>query len=119
MTIPLRLWTLPWLQELGTNEVADWFERHRVTLDRPLMITQMPGNLIMHAVRRGDGISYTARAFFKDEIRSGEVVVLSSDAAFGTYYIETSPSVLRPSLKAFVAWLKSRSETVVASEQAH
>lgn len=111
---PAALMELPWLQELGTNEVADWFERHEVTLDRPLMITQMPGNLIMHAVRRGDGISYTARAFFKDEIRSGEVVVLSSDAAFGTYYIETSTGVMRPALKAFLTWLKSKSETAVA-----
>ena len=82
---PAALMNMPWLQELGTNEVADWFERRGVTLDRPLMISQMPGNLIMQAVRRGDGISYTARAFFKDEIRSGQVVVLYSDPAVGTY----------------------------------
>ena len=44
---------MPWLQELGTNEVEEWMERHGVTPQRPLKITHMPGNLIMEAVRRG------------------------------------------------------------------
>ena len=115
---PAALMNMPWLQELGTNEVADWFERRGVTLDRPLMISQMPGNLIMQAVRRGDGISYTARAFFKDEIRSGQVVVLYSDPAVGTYYIETCPGVMRPPVKTFVNWLKTKTETVTAADHA-
>jgi LysR family glycine cleavage system transcriptional activator len=115
---PATLINMPWLQELGTNEVADWFERRGVTLDRPLMISQMPGNLIMQAVRRGDGISYTARAFFKDEIQSGLVVVLFSDPAVGTYYIETCPGVMRPPVKTFVNWLKTKIETVTAAEHA-
>ena len=41
---PAMLTELHWLQELGTNEVADWFDLQGVKLDRPLMITQMPGN---------------------------------------------------------------------------
>ncbi|MFQ5467142.1 MAG: LysR family transcriptional regulator [Kiloniellaceae bacterium] len=114
---PAALSNLPWLQELGTNEVADWFERRGVTPDRPLAISQMPGNLIMQAVRRGDGISYTARAFFRDEIRSGQVVVLFSDPAWGIYHIETSPGVTRPAVKTFVSWLKARAETVTAARQ--
>ena len=76
----------------------------------------MPGNLIMQAVRRGDGTTYTARAFFKDEIRSGQVVVLYSEPAFGHYYIEKCPGVMRPAVKTFVNWLKTKSETVVAAE---
>ena len=115
---PAALMNMPWLQELGTNEVADWFERRGVTLDRPLMISQMPGNLIMQAVRRGDGITYTARAFFQDEIRSGQVVVLHSEPAFGHYYIETCPGVMRPPVKTFVNWLKTKIETVTAAEHA-
>jgi LysR family glycine cleavage system transcriptional activator len=115
---PAALMNLPWLQELGTNEVAEWFERRGVTLDRPLMVSQMPGNLIMQAVRRGDGISYTARAFFKDEIRSGKVVVLFSDAAVGTYYIETGPGVIRPAVKTFLTWLKTQTEEITVAEPA-
>jgi LysR family glycine cleavage system transcriptional activator len=113
---PASLLNLPWLQELGTNEVADWFERRGVALNRPLIISQMPGNLIMQALRRGDGISYTARAFFKDEIQSGQVVVMFSDSTVGTYYIETAPGVTRPAVKTFMNWLKTKTEEVTAAK---
>ncbi len=115
---PAMLMDMPWLQELGTNEVAEWMARRGVKLDRPLIINHMPGNLIMEAVRRGDGITYTARAFFQDEIRSGQVVVLHSEPAFGHYYIETCPGVMRPPVKTFVNWLKTKIETVTAAEHA-
>jgi DNA-binding transcriptional LysR family regulator len=115
---PAMLMDMPWLQELGTNEVAEWMARRGVKLDRPLIINHMPGNLIMEAVRRGDGITYTARAFFQDEIRSGQVVVLHSESAFGHYYIETCPGVMRPPVKTFVNWLKTKTETVTAAEHA-
>jgi LysR family glycine cleavage system transcriptional activator len=112
---PAMLVDLPWLQELGTNEVAEWMARRGVTLDRPLIINHMPGNLIMEAVRRGDGITYTARAFFQEEIRSGEVVILHSEAAFGHYFIATCPGVLRPSVRIFIDWLKGKAERVTAA----
>ena len=97
---------MPWLQELGTNEVADWLAMHGAPVDRPLMISHMPGNLIMEAVRRGDGITYTARPFVEEEIRSGRLVELFSDKAFGIYYIKTRPGVPRRPVKAFISWLK-------------
>ena len=108
ITDPAMLVDLPWLQELGTNEVADWLARHGVTLERPLMISHMPGNLIMEAVRRGDGITYTARPWVEKEIRSGQLIELFPDKAFGTYYIRTRPGVLRPPVKTFVNWLKQQ-----------
>jgi DNA-binding transcriptional LysR family regulator len=101
-----RLAELPWLQELGTNEVAEWIERQGVAPRRPLKITHMPGNLIMGAVRRGDGLTYTARCFVDEEIRSGKLVELSSENDTGGYYIVTRPGVLRPPVRAFVKWLK-------------
>ena len=107
-TDPAMLVDMPWLQELGTNEVAHWMERHGVTLTRPLIITHMPGNLIMEAVRRGDGITYTARPFVEKELQSGRLVELFSDEAFGTYYIQPRPGVLSPSAKVFVMWLKQQ-----------
>src|SRR6185295_14241276 len=88
ITTPAMLADLPWLQELGTNEVARWMDRHSVTLTRPLIITHMPGNLIMEAVRRGDGITYTARPFVEKELQSGQLIALFSDEAFGTYYLQ-------------------------------
>jgi LysR family glycine cleavage system transcriptional activator len=111
ITDPAMLVGMRWLQELSTNEVADWMARHGVTLDRPLMISHMPGNLIMEAVRRGDGITYTARPFVEQELRSGQLIELFSDEAFGTYYIATRPGVLRPPVKTFVKWLKQQAAT--------
>lgn len=82
---PADLRHLPWLQELGTREVPDWFVRHGVQLDRPLMISHMPGNLIMDAVKRGDGITYTTRQWVEDEIRAGDLVELTSDKDVGYF----------------------------------
>jgi LysR family glycine cleavage system transcriptional activator len=110
ITDPAMLVDMPWLQELGTNEVADWMARHGVTLERPLMITHMPGNLIMEAVRRGDGITYTARPWVEEELRSGQLIELFSDKAFGAFYIQTRPGVLRPPVRTFVKWLKRQAE---------
>ena len=105
---------LPWLQELGTNEAADWFTYHGVVPNRPLTVNHMPGNLIMDAVRRGDGITYTARAFFREDLASERVVELFSEPLFGVYYIETSAEQWRPAVKLFVDWLLSKAETVTA-----
>lgn len=116
ITDPSMLVHMPWLQELGTNEVANWLSRHGVKLDRPLMINHMPGNLIIDGLRRGDGITYTARAFFQEEIRSGQIVPLFSERAIGIYYIKVRPGVLRPPLRTFVQWLKTQAETITESE---
>ena len=107
-TDPTMLVDMPWLQELGTNEVARWMERHGVTVTHPLVITHMPGNLIMEAVRRGDGITYTARPFVEKELQSGQLVELFSDEAFGTYYIQPRPGELSPQAKVFMMWLKQQ-----------
>jgi len=108
---PASLKDMPWLQELSTNEVADWFKRVGVVLDRPLMISQMPGNLIMQAVRRGDGITYTARAFFEKDITAGQITVMHSEPAYGIYYIESGPGAARASVQKFLAWLKTKAQT--------
>lgn len=111
---PASLIDFLWLQELGTNEAADWFTYHGVVPDRPLTVNHMPGNLIMDAVRRGDGITYTARAFFRDDIENGTVVELFSEPLFGTYYVETVPGPMRSAVSTFVTWLMLKRETVSA-----
>lgn len=115
ITDPAMLIDMPWLQELGTNEVAEWMERRGVTPERELMITHMPGNLIMEAVRRGNGLTLTARSFVEAEIRSGQLLVLSSENDIGGYYIVTRPGVLRPPVRAFVKWLKQQATTGTAA----
>jgi len=105
---PAQLVHLPWFQELGTNEVSEWFSRHEVSLDRPLMISHMPGNLILEAVCNGDGITYTARQWVEDEIRSGDLIELFPEEAAGSFYILTQQSMLRPPVRNFVKWLKEQ-----------
>lgn len=109
---PEALTKLPWLQELGTNEVADWLRYRGIVPETPLNISQMPGNLIMNAVRRGDGLTYSARAFFREDIASGRIVELFSEPLFGLYYVETQHGPIRPAARKFVDWLLSNAETV-------
>jgi LysR family glycine cleavage system transcriptional activator len=99
---------LPWLQELGTNEVTDWLARRGLEASTPLKIIHMPGNLIMEAVRRGDGLTYTPRPFVEADIGSGKLLELFSESDVGGFHIVTRPGVLRPPARAFVRWLKRK-----------
>lgn len=111
---PESLTSLPWLQELGTNEASDWFTYHGIVPQNPLIVNHMPGNLIMSAVRRGDGITYTARAFFSEDLADGRVIELFSEPLFGIYHIETPTDHIRPEARAFLKWLRSKAEVVTA-----
>ncbi len=110
---PERLMELPWLEELGRNDVADWFERRGMKPDRPLAITQMPGNLIMQAVRRGAGITLTVRNYFTDDIRSGTVVAAYPEPASAAFYVLTAPGAVRPAVKTFLSWLRRKAAAEV------
>ncbi len=106
ISTPGDLTRLPWLQELGTNEVTDFLSRHDVVLERPPHISHMPGNLIMEAVRRGDGITYTIREWVADELRSGNLLELFAEQDAGVFYIHTLPGEKRTAVRTFIKWLK-------------
>ncbi|MFY0310215.1 LysR family transcriptional regulator [Leisingera sp. D0M16] len=105
---PADLMHLPWLMELGTSEVPEWFARHGVKPDRPLMISQMPGNLIMDTVKRSDGVTYTARQWVQDELRSGELAELFPEEKAGVFYIHTRKGEQRRSVRLFSKWLREQ-----------
>jgi len=107
---PADLVHFPWLQELGTTEAGDWFARHGVEIDHPLMITHMPGNLIVDAVKRGDGITYTARQWFKEELDSGTLVELFPEEGAGFFYIHTRQGTQREATGLFHQWLMQQVE---------
>jgi LysR family glycine cleavage system transcriptional activator len=81
VTDPAALVEMPWLQELGTNEVSEWMARQGIAPKNPLKIIHMPGSLIMEAVRRGAGLTYTPRIFVDEEIRSGQSEASTSPPA--------------------------------------
>jgi len=110
-TDPEQLVDYPWMQELGTNELSLWLERQGVIATGKLDITHLPGYLVLDGLRRGDGITASARAFLEAEIEAGSLRLLFEDARPGSgYYIVTRRGAMRPSLKAFVSWLRRHAE---------
>ena len=66
--------------------------------------------MVMEAVRRGDGLTYTTQHWVAAALRSGKLVELFTDPGFGIYYIQTRPSEVRRPVRTFVTWLKSQAE---------
>ncbi|WP_420547892.1 LysR family transcriptional regulator [Curvivirga sp.] len=102
---PASMQHLPWLEELGTKNVQDWFQRHNVTPTEPLSITQMPGSLIIQSLRRGEGITQTVRDFISEDLQSGDLTALFPEPKLGCFRILTGIETPRPSVKAFKDWL--------------
>ncbi|MEP2533193.1 LysR substrate-binding domain-containing protein [Shimia sp.] len=97
---------LPWLQELGTNEVDEVLSRLGVQKSEPPTISHMPGNLVMDAVQRGDGITYTLCEWLQDDLDSGQLVARYVEKDEAVFYIQTQSDVMRPAVHAFIKWLK-------------
>lgn len=112
ITQPRQLADLAWLEELGTDEASDWMRRKAGETAKPPVTSQMPGNLIMEAVRRGDGVTYTARPFVEAEIRAGTLVEFFPDPHFGVYFLETVPEPYRAPTRAFLRWLRRQTGPV-------
>ncbi len=106
ITAPGDLVDLPWLEELGTSEATKWLQ----ALGAGQAITgtrlQMPGNLLLAAVRDGQGVAVVVRHFVEPDLAAGRLVELFSVPETGGYHIVTRPGVLRPKAKAFVHWLR-------------
>ncbi|MDJ0826500.1 MAG: LysR family transcriptional regulator [Rhodobacter sp.] len=108
---PRDLLALPWLQELGTNEVAEWLAAQGVTEARVKSLTHLPGNLLLDGLRAGQGIAATSRTFVEADIARGDLQVLFTDADSGTgYFIVTPPGVLRPKVRDFIRWLRRQAQ---------
>ncbi len=104
---PDQLLDFPWLQELGSNEARNWLAGHGVTETRVRGLTEVPGNLLLDGLRRGQGVVATTRAFVEPDIRSGDVVILFADTAPDRgYYLVTHSGPLRPAAKSFTRWLR-------------
>lgn len=107
----------PWLQELGTQEVAHWFARQGVEMQPPPQISHMPGNLIMDAVKRGDGITYTVREWVEEDIERGDLIELFRERSAGQFYIHTLDLPQRVSVRTFIRWLRRQSNALEQSER--
>jgi LysR family glycine cleavage system transcriptional activator len=111
---PAMLLDLPWLQEVGTSEVTTWLAEHGIGASQRVRLTHLPGNLVLDALRRGDGVSAAVpRIFVEDDIAAGRLTVLFEEHKPDVgYYIATRPGVARPPLRAFLSWLRRHRTTV-------
>ena len=101
------LLAFPWLQEIGTNEIDDFLKDHGVLEGRVKSLTEMPGNLLLDALRAGQGVAATTMAFVEQDVARGDIVVLQEDRRRGVgYFLVHSPAVLRPTAKAFATWIR-------------
>jgi len=105
---PEDLLQFPWLQELGTNELALWLEKQGVIPKGKLNITHLPGYMVLEGLRRGDGITASASAFVEADVASGVLQILFEDLRSGSsgYYLVKRPGIMRPQVKAFVSWIR-------------
>ena len=58
--------------------------------------------MVMEAVRRGDGLTYTTQHWVAAALCSDKLVELFTDPRFGIYYIQTRPSEVRRPVRTFV-----------------
>lgn len=105
---PESLLSLPWIQETGTGEIGRWLASRGIDLPRTARISEMPGYMMLSALREGQGIGATARLFIEDDIAAGRLAVLfeETEGAPKTYHLVTRPGLKRPALKVFISWLR-------------
>lgn len=106
VTAPEDLLDLPWLEELGTSEASRWLESRGVTGVLRGPRTRLPGNLLMQAVRAGQGVAVSVREFVAEDLHSGRLLELFTEGADRGYHIATRPGVLRPEARRLTGWLR-------------
>ncbi|QAX28513.1 LysR family transcriptional regulator [Leisingera sp. NJS204] len=103
---PEDLLDLPWLEELGTSEASRWLESRGVTEALRGPRTRLPGNLLMQAVRAGQGVAVSVREFVAEDLDSGRLLELFTEGADRGYHIVTRPGVLRREARKLTSWLR-------------
>lgn len=103
---PEALLDYPWLEELGTTESTSWLAAQGLANRRVKSRTELPGNLMLDAARRGQGIAVTTLVAVAEDVAANRLVILFRDRPDAGYHMLTRPGVLRPPLRAFVRWIR-------------
>ncbi|WP_375698304.1 LysR family transcriptional regulator [Pseudophaeobacter sp. TrK17] len=103
---PEDLLDLPWLEELGTTEAAHWLRSRGVAEVIRGASLKLPGNLLMQAVREGQGVAVSVRDFVSEDLEAGRLVELFTGSEGRGYHIVTRPGVQRVQARRFVSWLR-------------
>lgn len=100
---------LPWLQELGTREVRHWLASQGIEMPDTAHVTDLPGYMMLTALRSGQGIAATARVFVEDDIETGRVMVLfeGERVPSGGYHLVWRKGVQRDAVRDFLNWIRA------------
>ena len=109
---PEDLLGFPWLQELGTDEIKLWLGDMGIDMPAKAQITNLPGYMLLDALRKGQGIGAVARVFVEEDLSAGRLVVMydeAEDTSTG-YYLVWRPGVPRPALRHFLRWIRGAAQ---------
>ena len=107
---PEDLLDLPWVEELGTTEASNWMRSRGVDAELRGARFRVPGNLLLEAVLRGQGIAVKIREFVQDELDNGRLLELFHEHDHKGYHIVTRAGVVRPQAKLFISWLRRQAQ---------
>lgn len=111
---PAALARFPWVQELGTHEASNWLARQGVAPLRQGGLLTVPGNLMLDAARTGQGIAITTKVAAEPDLATGRLIALFEEDSDKGYYLVTHPTVQRPPLRKFVAWVRREVKSAAA-----
>ena len=105
---PADVAALPWVQELGMDERGVWLRAHGVEEVGTRNVLHMPGNLVVDAIRRGEGVGNTGRTWFEKDVAEGTIVALFDDDCTSNlgYWMAHRLGPHRAPLKAFLKWVR-------------
>jgi LysR family glycine cleavage system transcriptional activator len=103
---PEDLLDYPWLEELGTTEAAHWLRSRGVADAIRGASIKLPGNLLMQAVRDGQGVAVGVKDFVSEDLAAGRLVELFTSTEGRGYHIVTRPGVQRAQARLFISWLR-------------
>jgi LysR family glycine cleavage system transcriptional activator len=100
---------MAWFQEIGTSEATGFLGRHGLTRRSGFGMTSLPENMVLDAVRDGQGVAVVARAFVEGDIESGRLRVLFEDDDDEGYYLVVPRGPLRAVARQFRDWVRNQS----------
>ncbi|QIK41319.1 LysR family transcriptional regulator [Pontivivens nitratireducens] len=108
---PEDLLALPWFEEPGRHEQAIWLTAMNIPMERVKNITQIPGYMMLAALREGQGIAATTKLFVQEDVDAGRLRILWEDETPGCgYHLLYRKGPQRAQVQAVLKWLKKQVE---------
>ena len=98
---------LPWFEEQGRSEQVAAVAAMGLGEARARSVTQVPGYMLLAALRDGQGVAATTRLFVEEDVAAGRLRILWEDARPNRgYHLLTRKGRLRPEVETVRRWLR-------------